>query len=303
MDYEGRICRSPMEKDAFMLPITVGCPYNACSFCNLFRDLRYRELPFQKIEAELKRVKACGGNPHKIFLGDGCAFSLQTEKLLTILDSIHSYFPNDVKIHSDATVSSILSKTDKELKALADKGYTLLYIGIESGLEEVLQFMHKEHSVEEAELAIQRVQNAGMEYAAHIMTGVAGRGRGEENAEAMADFLKRTKPEYLVNFSLFLSAETPLYHSIMQGDFLPATELENLQEDYKLIQLLTKDTEQSHPIYYESFHDGIQKRIRGKFPDDGMKMMDKVKGLIEEYSMKDAIYACDFPYGGGGTDG
>lgn len=200
-------------------------------------------------------------------------------------------------------MSSILSKTDKELKALSDKGYTLLYIGIESGLEEVLQFMHKEHSVEEAELAIQRVQNAGMEYAAHIMTGVAGRGRGEENAEAMADFLKRTKPKFLVNFSLFLSAETPLYHSIMQGDFLPATELENLQEDYKLIQLLTKDTEQSHPIYYESFHDGIQKRIRGKFPDDGMKMMDKVKGLIEEYSMKDAIYACDFPYRGGGTDG
>ena len=143
MDYEGRICRSPMEKDAFMLPITVGCPYNACSFCNLFRDLHYRELPFQKIEAELKRVKACRGNPHKIFLGDGCAFSLQTEKLLTILDSIHSYFPNDVKIHSDASVSSILSKTDKELKALSDKGYTLLYIGIESGLEEVLQFMHK----------------------------------------------------------------------------------------------------------------------------------------------------------------
>ena len=63
----------------------------------------------RSIEAELKRVKACGGNPHKIFLGDGCAFSLQTEKLLTILDSIHSYFPNDVKIHSDATVSSILS--------------------------------------------------------------------------------------------------------------------------------------------------------------------------------------------------
>ena len=54
---------------------------------------------------------------------------------------------------------------------------------------------------------------------------------------------------------------------------------------------------------YASFHDGIQKRIWGKFPDDGMKMMDKVKGLIEEYSMKDAIYACDFPYGGGGTDG
>ena len=94
MDYEGRICRSPMEKSSYMLPVNVGCPYNGCHFCNLFRDLHYRELPFSQIEEELRRVQNAGGKPKKIFLGDGCAFGLKTEQLLKILNLIHQYFPN-----------------------------------------------------------------------------------------------------------------------------------------------------------------------------------------------------------------
>ena len=82
MDYEGQICRSPMERSAFMLPIAVGCSYNACKFCTLFKHLKYRELPMEEIEAELIRVKEVGGNPKRVFLGDGNAFGVATEKLL-----------------------------------------------------------------------------------------------------------------------------------------------------------------------------------------------------------------------------
>ena len=137
MDYEGRICRSPMEKGSYMLPVTVGCPYNGCHFCNLFRDLRYRELPLLQIEEELQRVKNAGGKPKKIFLGDGCAFGLKSEQLLKILDLIHRFFPDCDTINSDATITSIRTKTDEELKALSEKGYKHLYIGIESGLPDV----------------------------------------------------------------------------------------------------------------------------------------------------------------------
>ena len=77
MNYEGQICRAPMERSSFMLPVTVGCPYNQCKFCNLFRHLRYRELPAEKIEEELKRVKDIGGSPTKIFLGDGMHLDLR----------------------------------------------------------------------------------------------------------------------------------------------------------------------------------------------------------------------------------
>ena len=80
MEYEGRICRSPMERGAFMLPVAVGCAYNACKFCDLFKDLKYRELPLEQVEAELARVRSLAGNPERVFLGDGNAFGMDTER-------------------------------------------------------------------------------------------------------------------------------------------------------------------------------------------------------------------------------
>lgn len=66
MDYEGQICKPPMEIGRFMLPVAVGCSYNACRFCTLFKHLKFRELPLDKVEAELLRVKNLGGSPKKI---------------------------------------------------------------------------------------------------------------------------------------------------------------------------------------------------------------------------------------------
>lgn len=295
MDYEGRICRSPMEKGSYMLPVTVGCPYNGCHFCNLFRDLHYRELPLLQIEEELQRVKNAGGKPKKIFLGDGCAFGLRSEQLLKILDLIHRFFPDCDTINSDATITSIRLKTDEELKALSENGYKHLYIGIESGLPDVLSFMHKEHGVEEAEREIARIQTAGMLYDAHIMTGVSGKGRGIENAEALAAFLHRTQPEFIVNFSMFISSVTPLYRDIMNESFHPATELENLKEDRRLVELLAGGNRE---VFYDSFHDCIRKRVRGYLPKDKEKMLKQLDDLIQEFDEKDPIYATDFSYNG-----
>ena len=141
MDYEGQICRAPMERSSFMLPVMVGCSYNQCKFCNLFRHLKYRELPMEQIEAELKRVRELHGKPKKIFLGDGNAFGLKTEKLYEILDLIAYYFPECEGINMDATVTSILHKSQEELEMLARKKVKHLYLGIESGLDDVLKPM------------------------------------------------------------------------------------------------------------------------------------------------------------------
>ena len=112
MEYEGQICRSPMERSAFMLPVAVGCSYNACKFCTLFKHLKYRELPLEQIEAELVRVSEIGGNPKRVFLGDGNAFGIATDKLLTILKMVHKYFPDCQSVNMDATVTNIREKSD-----------------------------------------------------------------------------------------------------------------------------------------------------------------------------------------------
>ena len=265
-----------MERSSFMLPIMVGCSYNRCRFCNLFRHLKYRELSFEQIEKELARVKEVGGNPRKIFLGDGNAFAQKTERLMQIREMIRRYFPECEEINMDATVTSILKRPDAELEAFYKLGVRHLYLGIESGLDDVLAFMEKDHDQGQAYEAIGRLHQAGMIYDAHIMTGVAGKGRGMENAYALAEFLNRTRPAHVVNFSMFLHKEVPLYQNILDGSFIPASERDNLEEERRLIELLTAD------ILYDGFHDFIEFRVRGRLPKDKERMLARLDKVIAE---------------------
>ncbi len=286
MNYEGQICRSPMERSAFMLPVAVGCSYNACTFCTLFKHLNYRELPMEEIEAELLRVKNIGGNPKRIFLGDGNAFGLATDQLLRILHMARQYFPGFQGANMDATVTNIQEKTDDELRALREAGVEQLYLGIETGLDDVLAFMHKDHNLEEVYAAIRRLHRAGLQYNAHMMTGIAGKGRGIENAEALAAFYNGTKPRKIVNFSLFLHKEAPLYRDVERGAFVPADELENLMEERRLLQLLDVQD-----VMYDGFHDFIKVRIRGTLPRDKENMLRKLDEAIEEYKGKPPVFS------------
>jgi len=288
MEYEGRICRGPMEAKAFMLPVTVGCPYNRCKFCDLFTDLKYRKISMEDIENELKRVSALGGNPSLIYLGDGNAFQLSTDELMEIIALVKRYFSNAHSFNSDATITSIKSKSDKELKTLHSLGYNKLYIGIENALPDVLAFMNKDHDVDEAYREIARIQEAGFSYAAHFMTGIAGSGRWEESAVAMAEFLTETKPENVVNFSMFLSADK-LSEEIRNGNFKPATELENLKEERKLVELL--DVDPNHPIKWDSFHDWIHVRTRGSLPKDKDKILAVLDKAIAKFEKLPDIYS------------
>jgi len=275
-----------MERSAFMLPVAVGCSYNACKFCTLFKHLKYRELPLEEIEAELIRVKEVGGNPKRVFLGDGNAFGIATEKLLKILGMVRQYFPNFEGANMDATVTNIQEKSDEELKVLKEAGVDQLYLGIETGLDDVLTFMCKDHNLEDVYAAIERLHRAGIDYDAHMMTGIAGKDRGMENAEAIAEFYNRTNPKKIVNFSLFLHKEAPLYRDIEKGTFVPADELENMMEERRLLKLLNvKDVE------YDGFHDFVKMRVKGTLPDDREKMLAKLDKAIEEFQKKDPIYA------------
>ena len=267
MEYEGQICRAPMERASFMLPIMVGCSYNRCKFCNLFRHLSYRELPLEQIEQELKRVKGVGGNPKRIFLGDGNAFAQKNDRLIQILEMIRQYFPDCEEINMDATVTSIRKRSDEELRKFGRLGVRHLYLGIESGLDDVLAFMEKDHNQEQAYEAIRRLKHAGMVFDAHIMTGVAGKGRGAENAKALAEFLNQTEPAHVVNFSMFLHKEVPLYQNILDGSFIPASERENLVEERCL-------------LLYDGFHDFIRFRVRGRLPRDKEKMLSRLNEVI-----------------------
>jgi len=282
MQYEGQICRPPMERASYMLPVAVGCSYNACTFCTLFKHLRYRELPKEQIEAEMQRVCAVGGDPRTIFLGDGNAFGLDTEHLLWILERIHHYFPGCENVNMDATVTNLSQKSDEELRRLYDAGVRNLYLGIESGLDDVLAFMKKDHNLQQAYEQIARMQKAGLIFNAHMMTGLAGKGRGIENAEATAEFFNRTRPSRIINFSILHHKRAPLYRDIEAGRYTPADEQENLREERRLLELL-----EVPDLKYDGFHDAVlQLRFRGALPKDREKLLAQVDRALAEWEAK-----------------
>lgn len=285
MDYEGQICKPPMEIGRFMLPVAVGCSYNACRFCTLFKHLKSRELPLDKVEAELLRVKNLGGSPKKIFLGDGNPFGLSTERLLEVLALIHKYFPDCRDVSMDATVTNISEKSGEELRALHDNGVSELYVGIECGLEDVLAFMRKDHNSEEARRQIARLREAGIMYSAHIMCGTAGAGRGIENAEATARFLNETGPHRIVNTSLFIHRSAPLFSDIESGRFTPATELENMLEERRLLELLAVPVD-----FYDGLHDYMEVRTKGRLPQDRERMLARLDMEIERKRGRAEMY-------------
>jgi len=265
-----------MERSSYMLPVAVGCSYNRCKFCTLFRHLKYRELPMEQIEAELERVRSLGGNPKHVFLGDGNAFGLATKRLLEITDLIHRYFPGCQAINMDGTITNIQAKSREELLALRKAGICHLYLGIESGLDDVLRYMGKDHNLDQAYRQIDRIQRAGFIFDAHIMTGIAGHGRGLENGTATAEFFNRTRPQRIINFSMFLFRSAPLFQ-----------ELENLQEERLLLELLKTDG----PLAYDGFHDRIEFRVRGTLPDDRKNMLNKLDLAIEGYRDHEPVIA------------
>ena len=282
MNYEGQICRPPMERASYMLPVAVGCSYNACTFCTLFKHLRYRQLPNEQIEAELQRVVAAGGNPKTVFLGDGNAFGLDTDHLLWILERIHHYFPGCERVNMDATVTNISQKSDGELKKLYDAGVRNLYLGIETGLDDVLAFMKKDHNLQQAYEQIERMQKAGLIFNAHMMTGLAGKGRGMENAEATAEFFNRTKPSRIINFSIFHHKRAPLYRDIESGRYIPSDEQENLREERRLLELLDVEN-----LQYDGFHDAVlELRFRGTLPKDREKLLAQVDKALAQWETK-----------------
>lgn len=118
------------------------------------------------------------------------------------------------------------------------------------------------------------------------MTGIAGAGRGIENAEETAAFFNRTKPERITNFSLFLDQRTPLFREIQNGNFIPADELENLEEEKRLLELLETDS-----LIYDGFHDFIEFRVKGILPADREKMLHKLDAAIAREKTKERLVA------------
>ena len=278
MQYEGTTYRPPPEADTPLLQVTVGCAHNRCAFCDMYGDVTFRRIPMDQIEADLKELRGIFPKSERIFLVNGDAFILKTKTLKAIAKKINRIFPECRTISMYASINNIKAKHDQELKELRDIGINDLYVGIESGWNKVLDHINKGHTVAEAKHQLNRLNRVGINHIANLMLGVAGIGNGLENARVTAEFLNQTHPNLIWVGTLAIFEGTEIHAEMQQGSFIPATELEILEEEKALINAIELDN-----VRFYGVHPTNTVRISGRLPRDKKTMIAAIDHGIEKY--------------------
>ena len=283
MRYEGTIYRPPSEWDSYILQVTIGCSHNACTFCGMFKDKKYRVRPLSEIMEDIQMAGERLGNVQQVFLCDGDAISLPTGDLLKILHKLKKTFPALREVATYAGPKSTLSKSREELRLLYEAGLTRAYLGVESGDEQVLKETCKGVNAAQMLEAGRSIVQSGIRLYAIILIGLAGRERSMDNAAATADMINRMQPADLAAMTYTPVPGTKMYRDIEQGKFHMLNETECLTETKALIERI--ELEQ---LYFTSSHASNFVPIEGKLCRDKAIILglldDAIKGNIPKRS-------------------
>lgn len=285
MKYTGPVFRPPPEANTLLLQATVGCTHNKCTFCTMYQDTPFSIEHIDQIEKDLQEAQQMYGTLTRIFLINADAFALTARRLKEISKKIIYYFPEMETITMYASIRNIKHKTDAELRELCDLRINDLWVGVESGNEEVLHHLNKGYTLQTAYEQLARLNEAGIRHNGIFILGAAGRGKGLQNAIDTAKFINTTKPRLVGVTSLGFFDGSELSKEVAAKSFIPATELEILEEERKLIQSIELDN-----VLFFGDHPLNAANISGMLPDDRHDLIDTIDHVIK--AADDDFLAC-----------
>eukprot|EP00996_Jenningsia_fusiforme_P001281 NODE_2173_length_1272_cov_30.222404_g1976_i0.p1 GENE.NODE_2173_length_1272_cov_30.222404_g1976_i0~~NODE_2173_length_1272_cov_30.222404_g1976_i0.p1 ORF type:complete len:313 (-),score=48.20 NODE_2173_length_1272_cov_30.222404_g1976_i0:215-1153(-) len=212
LGHVGMLYRPPSESDAFVLQATIGCSWNHCSYCVMYRgkEFRVRELP-EVLEDVRTAGSEFGSDFEKVFVADGDALAMPTSNWLPVLNELSANFPKLRHVSCYATARNVLAKSPSELEALRAAGLRMVYMGPESGDDATLKSIVKGSTAEEHVEAAQRIKAAGIRNSAIFLLGIGGVGESSmRHAEESARLASLMDPDYLSALTVEVIPGTPL---------------------------------------------------------------------------------------------
>lgn len=273
MRYEGKLYRPPSEADAYILQATIGCSWNRCTYCDMYRDkdFRVRELAETLEDIELAR-KRFGDRVDKVFVADGDALVMDLAHWEAILRACKAAFPRLRRVSCYAMASNVLDKSPEELARLRGLGLDLLYIGPESGDETTLKRIAKGQSYDDHVQAAQRAHAAGMRLSVIFLLGAGGVERSAEHARGSAALATEMDPAFLAALTLTVVPETPLAKLEERGRFQLPTVPNLLGE----LETFVREARPTRALFRTN-HASNYLPIGGELPRD----RDAILGLLE----------------------
>ncbi|MCL2202157.1 MAG: radical SAM protein [Oscillospiraceae bacterium] len=273
MRYEGSIYRPPSEAYSLIIQVTIGCSHDKCTFCEAYKAKTFRERPFSDVLEDFKQARQHYRQVGRIFFADGDALCLSTEKLLSLLEAVREIFPECGRVGAYGRASQILSKSEAELEALREAGLGIVYIGAESGSDEVLSRVCKDETAEDTIKAVQKAEKSGIAASVTFILGLGSRELMAQHATKTGEMISEMGASYVGLLTLILNPEAPLYDDARPGKFEMLSPLETLDE----LELIIENTNCKSDTVLRSNHASNWLDLRGTLPGDKARLLSEIR--------------------------
>ena len=262
--YDAPLFRPPSEAESLILQATVGCSWNHCTYCAMYRGKPFRVRPLDELVAEVRlAARECGPEVRRIFVADGDALAMGLDRWEPLLLACREAFPRLRRVSAYATALNVAAKSDDELRRLRELGLSLLYVGPETGDDVTFQRIAKGAGFAEHALAARRAHAAGMKLSAIFLLGAGGVLRTREHAEGSASLVTAMDPEFLSVLTLTVVPGTPIATLSSRGQF----ELPSIEEMLRELRTIVAG---SHPTaaVFRTNHASNYLPLEGRLPRD-----------------------------------
>ena len=289
------VFRPPSEWDALLIAVTNGCTHK-CTFCSMYRTKKFSvRKDIEEIKNDiLKAREMYGDKVRKIFFEDGNAFVVKPDIIIELTRYARQIHPNLKKVSSYAHAKDILKKSDDDLKRLADAGFTMVYVGIESGDDQVLKDCKKGVTQDEFALAAQKCHQAGIAWSGIFLLGLTGNDteRSHQHALESAKLINRMAPTtpvkwYISPLTLEVTPGSDIWTQKETRNFQPLPATQILEELYTLIEHTSDDLQ---GCIFNTNHASNYLSLKGELARDKKEFLKIVETGIKDPAVRRPEY-------------
>ncbi len=278
LNYDMPLYRPPSEGQNLIIQATLGCHFNQCSFCSMYKSKEYQARPLAEVFRDIETAAQSWPNTHRVFLADGDALTLPSAHILKILDKLKASFPRLNRVTCYANPSDILRKTPEELASLKANKLTMLYMGIESGSSVMLKKITKGASPKSIQRALIKIQEAGLKVSATVILGLGGQTHWQEHIDETANLLSHAPVNYLSTLQLYLEQDAwDGFHQKFAEEFLWQDDSAILLEQKRLISTLNPP----QPVIFRSNHASNALALAGTLPKDRDRLISQLDSAVK----------------------
>ncbi|BCK88123.1 hypothetical protein MIZ01_1924 [Sideroxyarcus emersonii] len=278
LPYDMPLFRPPSEGDNLIIQATLGCSFNQCSFCAMYRSKHYVERPLADVCADIRTAAADWPDAQRVFLADGDALALPTEHLFAILRELAATFPRLTRVSCYATPGNLQRKSTEELTLLHEHKLSLLYFGIESGSDLILKKITKGATQWRMAEVLHKAHASGMKVSATVILGLGGTTHSEEHIDGTIALLNSAPVSYLSTLQLYPDESIAEEFRRKYGEpFEMPNDLAILKEQERLVSGLNPP----QPVIFRSNHASNALALAGNLPRDKEKLLQQLREAME----------------------